>query len=902
MSWILLNLRRLRDERATAVGFALLVLVTTGLAAGAPRAFDRLGDDTLRAELAARTPAERNIQLLELDRLPAGQAAPLDTVQAEADAINETVPREIRARLAHRDILIESIRYTVEKPTNDPTTVRLRIQPAAASRIQLVAGRLPTGAFKRSAEGVVTLEVAVSTTNATALGVAVGDTIPLQTDGSDLQAASRDLGALNATVVGTFSVAAPSDPAWLGDSSLDHPTVRTLGGDTRLLDVSALLAPEAYQILLNVTEQPLSFIRYTFQDYIDPAAFRQRDTAALIAAFRRLETRYPTAVAPRGGGAVALRTAIRPFLESETRRWTSATALLTVAVVGPAAVGAAALGMLAVLAARRRRAALSLSRGRGASVTQVTLASIAEGLVLAAPAAAIGAAVGSLVAPTDPLLLPAITGAAVAVVAIALLTLATVPATGGPAFGSGRDVVAPRPPTPRRLVLEGLVVLLAAAGATALRERGLRPDGSADPLIAAVPALVGIAAGLVALRAIPYPTRLLARLARLRRGLVGMLAMRRASSGAGAPVLLVLLATTTIAAFSATAVDYLDRSAEASGWQDVGADVRVTASQDYLRRDYDFTALPGVEAAAKMFTGTAAVVAHGAAPDLIVLDVEGYDDVVRGTQAELHLPVDLYGPAAEPVPVVIGAELVERAGGMKLGETATTSIQGYTFQAKVVAVIDAFPGAPSGSFMIASERQLRALFPDAPLRPTSAYLRAPGADVAALRSTITSVMPQAVVTGRAERTQALGDAPVVRAVRLGIAATAIVAAIYAALAVAAALALGGAARTVETAHLRTLGMNGRQTLVALVLEQGPALAFAFVGGLALGVGLLAFLAPGLQLQRLVGVTVDVSVGLDPVLVLVMALGIAGVALIGIGVGLWLGRRLAPIAALRRGFE
>jgi len=148
----------------------------------------------------------------------------------------------------------------------------------------------------------------------------------------------------------------------------------------------------------------------------------------------------------------------------------------------------------------------------------------------------------------------------------------------------------------------------------------------------------------------------------------------------------------------------------------------------------------------------------------------------------------------------------------------------------------------------------------------------------------------------------LSDAPVVRAVRLGIAATAVVAAIYAALAVAAALALGGAARTVETAHLRTLGMNGRQTLVALILEQGPALAFAFIGGLALGVGLLAFLAPGLQLQRLVGVTVDVSVGLDPVLILAMALGIAGVALIGIGVGLWLGRRLAPIAALRRGFE
>jgi putative ABC transport system permease protein len=599
---------------------------------------------------------------------------------------------------------------------------------------------------------------------------------------------------------------------------------------------------------------------------------------------------------------VALRTSIRPILESETARWTAATALMAVAIVGPVAVAAAALGMVAILAARRRRAALSLSRGRGASVLQVTAASIAEGLLLAVPAAAIGAAIGIQVAPDDPLLLPALTGAAVAIIAVLLLTLATVPATGGPAFGSGRELVVPRPPTPRRLVFEGLVVLLAAVGAVLLRERGLRPDGSVDPLTTAVPALAGVAAGLVALRLIPIPTRFLTWLARLRRGIVGVIAMRRAAGGAGGPVLLVLLATTTIGAFSTAALGSIDQSAEAAGWNAVGADFRIVASQDYLRQDYDYTTLPGVTASARMFQGVAAVVAHSAQPDLIVLDVEDYENVVRGTPAEVALPVDLFGPAAQPVPVVIARGLEERANGMQLGETLVTSIQGYTFNAKVVADMTTFPGVSGNSFMIVSEKQLRTLFPDAPLRPTGIFLRAPQSAGDGIRAAITSVMSNAVVSGRTDTSDVLRDSPIVRAVRLGIAATAAVAAIYAALAVAAALALGGAARTTENAHLRTLGLSDRQAFTTLLLEQGPALVFAFIGGVALGLGLLVLLLPGLQLERLLGIDTEVAPSLDPALVAAMAAGIALVALVGLAAGLWLGRRGTVTAALRRGFE
>jgi len=53
----------------------------------------------------------------------------------------------------------------------------------------------------------------------------------------------------------------------------------------------------------------------------------------------------------------------------------------------------------------------------------------------------------------------------------------------------------------------------------------------AGPLIAAVPALAAIAAGLAAVRLVPLPLRLLGRVAASGRGLVPVLALRRAVQG-----------------------------------------------------------------------------------------------------------------------------------------------------------------------------------------------------------------------------------------------------------------------------------------------------------------------------------------------------------------------------------
>jgi putative ABC transport system permease protein len=126
--------------------------------------------------------------------------------------------------------------------------------------------------------------------------------------------------------------------------------------------------------------------------------------------------------------------------------------------------------------------------------------------------------------------------------------------------------------------------------------------------------------------------------------------------------------------------------------------------------------------------------------------------------------------------------------------------------------------------------------------------------------------------------------------------------VYAAIAFAAAVALAGAARAVEVAHLRTLGLNDRQAAGLVLLEHGPTVIAAFAAGLALGLGLLVVLRDGLGLDALVGSRVDVPIGLETGQLVLVLGGIVAVVAFGLALGAWMQRGAAPMAAVRRGFE
>ncbi len=240
---------------------------------------------------------------------------------------------------------------------------------------------------------------------------------------------------------------------------------------------------------------------------------------------------------------------------------------------------------------------------------------------------------------------------------------------------------------------------------------------------------------------------------------------------------------------------------------------------------------------------------------------------------------------------------------MGLGETFTLSIEGYTLTYKVVEVRDSFPGVPlKGHFILVAREAFLGQAPPARVVPVYSLVRAPETAAAEIRAAVAEAVPSVVVTSQAETAAALRAQPVTNAVRAMILVAALVTAAYAALGVAAALALSGLARTQEVAHLRTLGLTSRQTVRLTIAEHGPATIAAFLLGAVLGVGLFVLLRDALGLAALVGSPVSIPLVLEPLPLLLILLAITAVVGVGLLLGVVLQRRVAPTAALRGRFE
>ena len=324
--------------------------------------------------------------------------------------------------------------------------------------------------------------------------------------------------------------------------------------------------------------------------------------------------------------------------------------------------------------------------------------------------------------------------------------------------------------------------------------RAVRPtSAAADPFIAAVPALAGLAAGLIALRLFALPVRGMAAAAALRRDLVPVLALRRTTrSQSAAPILLVLMATASVGAFSLATLGHLEAAGEAVSWQAVGAPIRIVEGLGRLPHDFDPHVLPGVQAAAGASVASLAG-ADSAGIDFIALDVADYGDVIRGTPADRDLPASLLTATGDAVPATVARTGV--VDGIKIGDPFTLTVGGKRIPFVAVEVEDAFPTVPVGRpFVVADRKVLTTLVPGSTFRTTTAFLRAPDDAVAGIREAMTTEAPLTGIEVRSQRAADLGRTPVIDAVTIGVIAAFVVACAYAAVALVAALALTGAAR------------------------------------------------------------------------------------------------------------
>jgi len=522
--------------------------------------------------------------------------------------------------------------------------------------------------------------------------------------------------------------------------------------------------------------------------------------------------------------------------------------------------------------------------------------------------------------------------AAVVVAAVPLVRRGRGPAEGariggrgGAAAPSRRARLARQAPT----VVLVLLVALAAVAVLALRRRGLDvaanggatldaqsaagldrvPESGLDPLVVAAPTLLAAVVAVLAACALAAPVALAARLVTRRRGAVGFLGLARAQRESGGLLPLVCLGLCLAVAVLAVVTSRTTQAAtERSATQAVAAPLRLHSIGFPEESLAELEGMPGVRAAARLTEIDAAAFTppsrDGSTPPERIVRVYGTDPValarvqggLRGVPAlspAVAARLEPAGPTG-PLPVAVGPVTARSA---PVGSTVSLRVGARRIEVVVAAVVtDGLVGMPrDGSWMLGSLPGLR----DRTRLVLSPQDLLADVDPVPDDDTVRGFVPDAVtVRTPAETAARYTDSPLAVAVREALPVTLVVGSLLAATAVLLALLLGARARSRFIAHLRALGLAGRQASALVGLEVAPVAAGAVLGGVVGGLLLARLVLPVADLRPLTGAVVPppVLVPVWPVVAIVVGLGV--VVALGVLGAVLAGRSVSPAQAAR----
>jgi putative ABC transport system permease protein len=442
-------------------------------------------------------------------------------------------------------------------------------------------------------------------------------------------------------------------------------------------------------------------------------------------------------------------------------------------------------------------------------------------------------------------------------------------------------------PSPRRLALEAAVAVAAAGGVYLLRRRGLESGGADegfDPYLAAVPVLLGLACGIVALRLYPLPIMGLSRLVRRSRGLAVHLGLNRAARQpdiSSAPLLVLVLAL-AIACFSAAMLATLEAGQNDSAWRVVGADARIDADLTDLGASLPAKLVSRLDEegeVARAYVQDVEAGGPGEETPMIAVELDAFERIVRGTPAAVRFPAELRNP---PIPGLIPAVV---STNWPASGTFRITLPRVSVNTIVVGNRDSFPGVPAETpFAIVPYSALKETEAEGEIvRPNRLYVGGVGAS--AVRAAVEDSAARADVEMRADVVDRLRESPLIGNVLRGFRAAIVLAALYAAIAVGLMALIAARSRARDLALVRTMGASPRDVFVLAAVEVAPLALTALALGIALGVAIPHLIEPGLDLAFFTGT------GSTPIVIpwrtpVVAALGLlvlvaATVAIVGI---------------------
>ena len=940
---------RNRQGRTASLGLFVVVFLVSGSLAVIPRLVTRTTNQGVVAAVNDAIRVQPGLTLYLRATLPGGASDPMANVVKDGQQFQAGLAPAIQNVVTGNSAIVESQRFSLINPIGPNKTSRyfqtfltLRYQSGLdqTGLVTLDNGQLPQAIppasptiFQGAAgdlgdQPLPAFQIALDQNTAQALKLNVGDRVILQPDPTDSKTVSVPAAYLSYKLIGEvsgiFQPANSDDRYWREDTSLLQPAVLD-DGTTTIVYGYGLIAPAAYPTLLAQTS-PVNW-SYTWRYEVDPSRVNAQNNQALKESMRSLLLTHGSAAELSSNPlSVTLQSPLVAALDQFNDQRDFLVSAVVLATLGVGAVAVFLLILVGMLLIERDANETLILRDRGADARQLLGARFIQTAIFALPAVTIGYVVAWIIIPVHGAWLDLAVAAVTGLLAIGMTMLAALPGARLPLGrllterrNSGRDVSGTTQERARRIAVEVLVVLLAAAGIYLVRRRGLLASsgGGIDPYLALVPFLAGLTAGILMLRLYSIPVRILIRIVQRGQGIVVWAGLRRVArqrSSAQLPMLALLVAV-GVAVFTLVVQHSLAIAQNEAVWQTVGADERIdAAAAGSLPKDFNFEIDFRGEAVAPAYYQPHASVNNSDtsvnAAVLLAINPINYLTVTDGTPAAVQFPPALtrqpgganIGTRSNPLPAIISTNW---PGGIEIGQLMQVTLESVPYWIEVSGKIASFPSLPvDDQFIVTSSPWLQAANPDAgrSLPVTRIFVRGSGgATTSQLQQSIKQQAPGATLTTRtaaeADNSRQLLAGGVADAFRYSV----VLVTLFAAAAGSIALMLSGAERRRDLSYLRTLGLSARQAFGITIVEQLPPVLTSTILGSGLGVAIALLISPALDLSAFAGRSgVAAGIAIDWWQIAALSGGISVVVLIAIiSFGL-LTRHLDLASALRLG--
>jgi hypothetical protein len=781
---------------------------------------DDLSSAAFREALHPATQVQVTYTAVQGDAVPPGAADEVAGAVAPALRSVLTEPR-------HAVTTIQMVPKVLPARPGEPAYLAVAGFPDAASLVEVVEGRMPepgdpvtalppeVAAEYDGPPRAPVVEVVLQEDAAVELDIPVGSWVTLS--GASYYGSGQARTAV-LHVVGTVRAADPY-PSPVDDvDALRAPFVSDTP-ELNLVRATALAADE--ETVLDATWEQDTDLRFSFDLATSPTADQ---AARLVEEGRKAGLQAWPQVVESAPGTAA--TGLGGIAETVVDQRTTSDGLVVLVVT---ALGAAALVLLLAAAgvlAVRREPVTAVVRARGAGtrwfVGQRGLESLA--VVLPGWLLAVALAPGSWLLAT----------AAAATCAVLVTAAQTVRLPGGDQL---------------RLVLRdsvqlGLVLLAGGAVALVLLGDDLAPG---DPVLLLAAPLVGAGTAVAAMRLLSLAlggARALARRTRSATGLVSVSQSIAVVQRVALPATALVLAAS--AGVLAVAVsDSLHRGAETAGWEEVGADVTVTANGVDDATVARLAGLPGVTGVAAVFSAdSVSLDTRGGVEGVTVLGVDpaALAEVGEERLRGLSLPAPVDGEIAGVLSPDL--QLDDDRASLRYAQDLV--------DVHVVDRLDAVPGVTEGESFLLVDRDDLSDAVGRPLDLSTHVLVAGDVDPAAVREVVQERDPAArVATRAAVAEERLADEVVARTLVMTRVAV-VVSAVLAGFAVLLVAGLGAPVRRRSAAVLHAIGGDARGGRRAGVLGLLPVVAGVCLAAAACGALLSLLAGTGFDLAGLTG--------------------------------------------------